>query len=166
MRPFLVLVALIAVACGTPAATAPPNPAPTPAFPSLQSSPIPTAAPTPLGTTAAITPASSLAFKAGAWPAEWQLWICTARAEMLREDAKKGGTAGEDAATQAIADLRKTTINWDAGADLRQLLGKAAFILLDAAPRGGNAMNDVPPAIEAFETAYSDLKAATGFECP
>jgi hypothetical protein len=68
-----------------------------------------------------------------------------------------GGAAGEDAATQAIADLRSTTINWTPGADLRSLLG--------AAPRGGTAMNDVPPAIQAFQTAYDDLKAATGFEC-
>ena len=85
---------------------------------------------------------------------------------MLREDAKAGGKAGEDAATQAIADLHKTTLNWQPGADLRALIAKAAFILLDAAPRSGNAMNDVPPAIKAFERAYEDLKAAIGFDCP
>jgi hypothetical protein len=85
---------------------------------------------------------------------------------MLREDAKAGGKAGEDAATQAIADLRKTTINWNPGADFRSLLGKSAFILLDAAPRGGKAMDDVPPAIQASEKAYNDLKASTGFKCP
>jgi len=85
---------------------------------------------------------------------------------MLREDAKAGGHAGEDAATQAIADLKKTTINWEPGADFRAFLGKAAFILLDAAPRPGNAMDDVPPAIKAFEMAYEELKASTGFECP
>ena len=72
---------------------------------------------------------------------------------------------GEDAATQAIADLHNAP-NWDPGGTLRALIGKAGFILLDAAPRSGNAMNDVPPALKAVDAAYQDLKASTGFECP
>ena len=156
-----IVIAVILAACG--AGTSAPTAAPT--APATAS---PTPAPTlALTTTAApATPGPSRSFKAGLWPAEWQFWICEARAEMLREDAAAGGRAGEDAATQAIADLKATTINWDPGADLRALIGRAAFILFDAAPRGGVAMNDVPPVIKAFEQAYTELRDATGFECP
>jgi len=154
------LLALVLAGCSGSTATEAPTAAPTaPALP-------PTSAPTAPPTSAVITPAPSQFFKAGDWPPEWQFWICSARAQMLREDAKAGGRAGEDAATQAITDLKKTTINWEPGADFRALLGKSAFILLDAAPRKGNAMADVPPAINQFERAYDDLRAATGFECP
>ena len=161
MRRFasFAFVAMVLGACGsaTPASTSSPSPAATIA---------PAAPPTAATSSAPVGPAASQSFKVGSWPPEWQLRICSARAQMLREDARAGGTPGEDAGTQAIADLKKTTINWEPGADMRALLGKAAFILLDAAPRGGNAMADVPPAIKAFETAYADLRAATGFECP
>jgi hypothetical protein len=163
MRQLVVLAVLaIAVSACTGAAPtiAPATTAPTAA-------PATAAQPTAAATRPAITPPPSQSFKAGEWPPEWQLWICSARAQMLRDDAKAGGTAGEDAATQALADLHKTTLNWQPGADLRALIGKAAFILLDAAPRKtGNAMADVPPAIKAFETAYQELKGSTGFECP
>jgi hypothetical protein len=175
-RLLLLLVAFALGACsgGAPAASAPvstgaatstagelPSGTPAPTSPPLSSAGG-SAAPAPGG----VTPAPSVSYKAGSWPPEWQRWICSARAQMLREDAKAGGHAGEDAATQAIADLKKTTINWEPGADFRAFLGKAAFILLDAAPRPGSAMDDVPPAIKTFEMAYEELKASTGFECP
>ena len=168
--PALVLVALALSACtgpsgGSTTASAPPSPAAS-AAETPSATDIGTPVPFVPSSTAAITAAPSRSFKAGPWPPEWQFWICSARAQMLREDAKAGARAGEDAATQAIADLKRTTINWDPGADLRALIGKAAFILEDAAPRPGNAMADVPPAIKAFERAYSDLRDSTGFECP
>ena len=156
MRLLTVAILAAAVLGGCGAAAAPTT------TPAATAAPVATAA----APTASPTPTPVQSFKSGAWPPEWQRWICAARAQMLREDAKAGGLAGEDAATQAITDLKSTTINWDPGGDLRALVGKAAFILLDAAPRGGNAMADVPPAIKIFERAYSDLKDATGFECP
>jgi hypothetical protein len=161
-------IAITGAGCGsaTSSAAPPASVAPVTAAATSAASAASVAPPTasPVASTAASGLISSR--PAGDWPPEWQTAICKARAQLLRDDAKSGGAAGEDAATQAIADLRSTTINWAPGADLRSLLGKAAFILLDAAPRGGTAMNDVPPAIQAFQTAYDDLKAATGFECP
>ena len=160
---FLVLLVVTVAACGGAASSQAPAPS---AAASTRASAGPTAAATPVPTAAPLTAAPSQAFKAGGWPPEWQFWICSARAQMLRKDAEAGGHLGEDAATQAIADLKKTQINWEPGADFRAFLGKSAFILLDAAPRPGNAMADVPPAIATFQKAYEDLKAATGFECP
>ena len=157
------LLVVTVAACNASPGLAPTEP---PATASAGPSAVVTAAASPPAASAPQTPRPSQSFKAGPWPPEWQLWICAAREQMLRQDALAGSTAGEDAATRAISDLKSTQINWDPGADLRALVGKAAFILLDAAPRGGNAMDDVPPAIKLFERAYSDLKDATGFECP
>jgi hypothetical protein len=157
----IVLAAVVGACTGTAVAT----PAPT-SVPTIAPTAVPASA-APAASTPAASPsaAPSLSFKAGPWPPDWQKWICEARAQLLREDAKAGGAAGEDAATQAIADLHLAP-NWDPGGTLRALIGKAGFILLDAAPRSGNAMNDVPPALKAVEAAYQDLKASTGFECP
>jgi hypothetical protein len=166
MRRALILVALLVTAAcsaapaastgltGSTAGSVPPSAAATPR---------PTGTPRP--TAAPATPTPALSFKAGDWPADWQIWICSARAQLLREDAQAGGMAGQDAATRAIADLRKAP-NWDPGSDLRALLGKAGFVMLDASPRGGDALKDIVDANAAFEQAYEELRAATGFECP
>jgi hypothetical protein len=159
MRRFVVVLALVLGACSAvPAAT----PAPI-ATSGPKSLPPATAAPTPAATTANPTAVASL--KAGDWPPEWQKWICMARGELLRQDAVQGGIAGLDASTQAIAYLRNAP-NWEPGADFRALLGKAGFVMADAAPRGGDFLQDIVDANAAFEAAYEALKAATGFECP
>jgi hypothetical protein len=159
MRRAVIVLAIIVAACSA-------GPAATPAS-TLRSGPTsaPTAEPTPRPTPAPATPTPALSFKAGDWPPEWQLWICSARAQLLREDAQAGGMAGLDASTQAIADLRKAP-NWEPGADLRALLGKAGFVMADASPRGGDALQEIVDANAAFEQAYADLKVSTGFECP
>lgn len=167
MRRFILVFALIVAACN---GAGPATPVPTSA-----QSPTASAIPT-IGTPVPFVPSpsrpaspaasASQSFEAGNWPPDWQRAICAARAQLLRPDAQQAGRPGEDAATQAIADLKSTQLNWDPGADLRALIGKAGFILLDAAQRGGAALNDVPPAIAAMATAYADLGIATGFTCP
>lgn len=158
MRRFLVtlLTVLTLAACGgaavTPASTASSGPGP-----SVPASARPSVAP------ASATPLPS--FKSGDWPPEWQRWVCSARAQLLREDALLGGRPGGDAASRAIDDLRQAP-NWEPGADFRSLLGKAGFVMADASPRGGDALKDIVDANAAFEAAYAALKASTGFECP
>jgi hypothetical protein len=38
--------------------------------------------------------------------------------------------------------------------------------MLDASPRGGDALQYIVDANATFEQAYADLQANTGFECP
>ncbi len=159
MRRFLVaLLTVVALAaCGA-------SPGATPAS-TASSGPVASAVASARASAAPATATPVLSFKAGAWPPAWQRWICSARAQLLREDAQQGGRPGGDAASRAIDDLRQAP-NWDPGADFRSLLGKAGFVMLDASPRGGDALKDIVAANAAFEAAYEALKAATGFECP
>jgi hypothetical protein len=126
-----------------------------------------TDAPASAGTPAPSTPLPSLRTPepGASWPPAWGDAICMAWAQLQRADAAAGGTPGTDAATRALEVMKKAGA-WPPGAAFRSALGRDAFTLLDASPRGGQALSDRGLTLRAAESAYLELNAATGFSCP